>query len=320
MSQTSGADLWLQQNFVPLFWLERSQRLDFYMSYESCPLLYSVRLREDALRVALGGRSLQDFLVDCVRAGFYTRVLVDYYYVRAMDEFWGQRHFPHEILVTGHEESTDTFHAWGFVGRKFQEFTIRSDEIQLYSSPTYFRDGALVVLTRPRESRIEKDATGFHLQVANYLRSENPTSAVPVWSDCGDQWGDGIEMVQRPFGIACYEPLRAQAESGVVDVRNFNVLLTHKELMVDRLSAMSEADSKGFGRELDHAMNIYRLMVDHAGAAQLWALLHSNIEDDDRRKRRLQGEIIGVLTEIEAAEERALSALLSESERGSRLE
>ena len=237
--------------------------------YTTCPWLDIQVLDQTLIARTLGEFSL--FIRHCIDADYYVQVDADFYFLPDRQHFQ-QRHFLHELLISGYDLEEETVHVSGFDARGvyahswvahatveqsistpkqtfFEEY-----EKQGTSVPDWLRDS---MLERPRlflyryipQGEYEFDVEAVAEQLQDYLHSADTAQRFRMLANPRP---DGL------WGMATYEYLSdllsrlpsGEQNGSAIPLRTF---WEHKKCMLDRLRYMESGGYLGPANEFSRA-------------------------------------------------------------------
>ncbi|WP_205473007.1 hypothetical protein [Nocardioides sp. SYSU D00038] len=246
METDPRSEPWLLSNYIQLRYdiAPRARvPMAFYVhDYTASPWLDTLRLTQDWL--GLSGQGFVDFARDQVARNYYLHLSLDEYFIPNRP-FSQTRHYTHDVLICGFDDSDRTFKLIGYdADRRYSRTEAPYDSVadaweshigmdndnpdvilhRLKSDASYPLDLNLI------ERTIEEYATGQDTSV--HFAAEEPPRRLVYGIDTYDRIIDNL--------------LQAREGERPIDPRSLHVLWEHKRLMVRRVAATvsgSDGDS-----------------------------------------------------------------------------
>lgn len=299
--------LWILENFIQLRCdkriVDEHNVLDFVdrdMLHFPTPWLDIQRIDQTFFARYLP--DLKDFVRDCLRSNYYVHLYVDEFFVPHRVPF-KQEHTPHDILVSGYDDLTETFEVAGF------------DEQGLYRQTK---------ISYPQfQAATSQDAHLFHthnplllLRLKTNKHSDFAIANVVRWltaylhaEDCCSHTTEAALQDSFAYGLEVYEALCHYLQGGLnqpmsLETRPFQMLLERNQLMQRRLLYLQE---HGY---LHHAQPLIQAYEELAKNSQTIrnGLIKYQLSGLEKLVQKMQDQLLA----LQAKERETVKAILRE--------
>ena len=291
---------WFYSNYIQLFCGQKRLNnrqtcsLNFHFPkiwHYAVPWLHWYSLPND-LSNKLFGNDIIDFLKSCIDSKLYIRLFLDEYYL-SYSEYFNKRHYEHDILIFGYDETHTLFFALGYARGEYSELHVDYECINeaYISVKSNFPEAKKMDLFRYNEAGsleygippYDFDINWVQMQVSNYLKSISPA----------DRLRSEKNLVDYVFGMKTYTSLRDYVESlslkeAKIDLIPFRVLWEHKKCMVKRVEYMV---AQRIIRPEKSPLNAFEVLEDKANILRLMSIKYS-LTQDDAMVRRMKHNIL----------------------------
>ncbi len=117
------------------------------------------------------GSNIIDVFRSFLNSGQYVYDFVDHYYIKA---FGCNKHYMHDVLIYGYDNSLQVLHAYAYLGSKLAKFEIPySEYVAAYNSDYQKSQWHCTVLYRKKEMNFYPNVNRIGNHIADYLASIN---------------------------------------------------------------------------------------------------------------------------------------------------
>lgn len=271
----------------------------FYVhDFTSSPWLQTQRLTREWFRSR--GDRVDDLVRDAVRDGWYVYLTVNERYVPERLAYVRDTDFPHDLLVHGVDDDSDSFTLLGYdQDQMFRSTSAPQESLRVAfesMGDAPFHDTGIVLYRFDERGRYELDPVFLADSVEEYLTGANTSRHHAATTTPMD----------RVWGADCYAPLAERLDaygSGALDldVLDLHVLWEHKRVMVARAERVAE-----LGVPLDDVLAGLRRVERQCWTLRTMQLASRTGSRDEFRRDALP------LLDVVASSERALLRALVE--------
>lgn len=271
----------------------------FYVDdFTRSPWLETQRLtREWCLR---RGDRIDALVRDAVRDGWYVYLTVNERYIPRRRAYVEDVDYPHDVLVHGCDDDTDTFAILGYdEDQMFRATTAPQESLRTAfeaMGDRPFHDTGIVLYRYDETGHYPLDVAHLADAIEEYATGANTSRH---HADC-------TVPLDRVWGARGYEPLTEHLDAfgagrGEANILDVQVLWEHKRLMVARAERAEE-----LGAEVDHVLGGLRRVE-----RQAWVLRTMVLDAMEGERDRFRSEGVALLTEIAESERSLLPGLVS---------
>lgn len=218
---------WLYSRYLQLVYSPKlSHYFDFYYEYLYSNVYLSNIICKDIVLIA--NLDIINLIKSYIQLGYFTYINIDEYYIPKRQSY-KKRHFLHNILIIGYDETT--FTVAGF-----------SDKMMIETTTVYFEEFLDAFNNSFEKTRIDRSFIRF-IKKSNYdLQKFDKKLMVRELEDFinssdTSQWLPSADhpTENAKFGFSAYEALEINIINKMDDIRPFHILWEHKKIMNARV-------------------------------------------------------------------------------------
>lgn len=291
---------WIYSNYVQLVYedpiIVNNQPLKFYkpaftgeMWDAVIPWLVEFKLTKDMLK--LFNIDIIDLIIKSIDMDKYVNLLLDEYYLPYRSEY-NKIHFTHDTFIYGYSEKKQEFYGMAYTKKThhYDKFSVKMKDLRkgfLNTNEGYEPRRTVKMISHKQGMSYEFNRKILLRYIDDYLSSFDSLSR---YSEFVKNKGGRI------YGISIYEPLLTYLfnSSGRTNVIPLQILLEHKQLMIDRIVYIEKNE---FAYDLKDILEEYKKIYKQIRIAKLKYMKYSITY-----KEQLVDEIRNLLNEAKKME------------------
>lgn len=289
--------IWDQQNSAFMQWFcanynyifsnneDEPYYSNFFMDYSNVPFLYTQIILKDDLYYLLCNNSLENIIINFLKAQKYVLVIIDEYYLEGQWSYKKSHHM-HEILITGVDEERKKFITWAYANKTYVEKEVDYSAIVLFPGDTFYENNSVIMkLYSKKQGDFVLTKETFINQIEDFLCGINP-----YYKFAG--LGGYVPYKDKLFGYKIYERYlielnKVSCEQHEINYICLRVMQEHFYGMYLKLLFIKESNIFTIP-ECDRLLDFYKEAMDKLKAIVFLGVKHNFVSDVTVKKEIIQ--------------------------------